>query len=125
MRKLTLLVSLFTLAILILSCGKNKNSFNRGEVIKSYCLDFNWGEGGPNGFAEPGLWADANPQEHIKWYKALGVNIVQTFLIGIIAFAFGLFITRLFDPQITRATKKIVTILSKRRKLRDLIMKYF
>ena len=82
MRKLTLFVALFILTILFLSCGEKKNLLDKGEMIKSYCLDFNWGEGGPNGFAEPGLWADANPQEHIKWYKDLGVNAVQTFIVS-------------------------------------------
>ena len=31
--------------------------------IKAYCLDFNWGPGGPNAFAKPGLWADADPAQ--------------------------------------------------------------
>ena len=39
--------------------------------IKAYCLDFNWGPGGPNRFAKPGLWADADPVEHVAWYKAM------------------------------------------------------
>jgi hypothetical protein len=50
--------------------------------IKAYNLDFNWGEGGPNAFAAPGLWADANPEEHIKWYKDMGVNTIQTFIVS-------------------------------------------
>lgn len=52
------------------------------DLIKAYCIDFNWGEGGPNAFAAPGLWADASPSEHIKWYKDLGVNAVQTFIVS-------------------------------------------
>ena len=87
MRKLTLLVSLFTLTILFLSCGEKKNSSDKSEMIKSYCLDFNWGEGGPNAFAEPGLWADANPQEHIKWYKDLGVKNAFDLINGIKTYA--------------------------------------
>lgn len=50
--------------------------------IKSYCIDFNWGPGGPNGFAKPGLWADANPVEHVAWYKAMGANVIQTFAVS-------------------------------------------
>ncbi len=74
MRKPLLFVLFASLIIIMVSsCTKN---------IKSYNLDFNWGEGGPNAFAEPGLWADANPQEHIKWYKDLGVNVVQTFIVS-------------------------------------------
>jgi hypothetical protein len=52
------------------------------DLIKAYCIDFNWGEGGPNAFAAPGLWADASPSEHIQWYKDLGVNTVQTFIVS-------------------------------------------
>ncbi len=50
--------------------------------IKAYCIDFNWGDGGPNGFAAPGLWADADPAAHVAWYKALGVNTIQTFCVS-------------------------------------------
>lgn len=52
------------------------------DDIKAFCIDFNWGEGGPNGFAGPGLWADADPREHVKWYKELGVNVIQTFCVS-------------------------------------------
>jgi predicted dehydrogenase len=34
------------------------------QPITAFCIDFNWGEGGPNGFAKPGLWADASPEAH-------------------------------------------------------------
>jgi len=53
-----------------------------GEPLKAYCIDFNWGEGGPNGFARPGLWADADPAKHVAWYKALGANVMQTFCVS-------------------------------------------
>ncbi|MHB8969410.1 MAG: alpha-amylase family protein [Pirellulaceae bacterium] len=52
------------------------------DAIKAYCIDFNWGEGGPNGFARPGLWADADPAQHVAWYKALGANVMQTFCVS-------------------------------------------
>jgi hypothetical protein len=54
---------------------------DQGE-IKAFCIDFNWGEGGPNGFAKPGLWADADPEAHVTWYKELGVNVIQTFCVS-------------------------------------------
>lgn len=82
MKKLPLLISLFTLTTLFFSCDVKEKSSNKSKVIKAYCIDFNWGEGGPNAFAKPGLWADANPEEHIKWYKDLGVNIIQTFIVS-------------------------------------------
>ena len=50
--------------------------------IKSYCIDFNWGPGEPNAFAKPGLWADADPVKHVAWYKAMGVNVIQTFAVS-------------------------------------------
>ena len=50
--------------------------------IKAFDLDFNWGPGGPNGFAKPGLWADADPARHVAWYKALGANVIQTFCVS-------------------------------------------
>ncbi len=78
----SLFFSTLTLSFFLAGCDVKENSSNRIEEIKSYNLDFNWGEGGPNAFAQPGLWADANPQEHIKWYKDLGVNVVQTFIVS-------------------------------------------
>ncbi len=52
------------------------------DAIRAFCIDFNWGEGGPNGFAKPGLWADASPEEHVAWYAALGCNVIQTFAVS-------------------------------------------
>jgi len=52
------------------------------KPIKAFCIDFNWGPGGPNGFAEPGLWADADPNAHVNWYKGLGANVIQTFCVS-------------------------------------------
>jgi len=52
------------------------------QEIKAYNIDFNWGPGGPNGFARPGLWADADPAKHVAWYKAMGVNVIQTFCVS-------------------------------------------
>ena len=57
-------------------------SFQNNQQIKAYCIDFNWGPGGPNGFAAPGLWADAEPKEHVNWYKSLGANVIQTFAVS-------------------------------------------
>ena len=48
--------------------------------IKAYCIDFNWGS--RRRFATPGSWADANPVEHVAWYKAMGVNVIQTFCVS-------------------------------------------
>jgi alpha-L-fucosidase len=53
-----------------------------GEAIRAFCIDFNWGPGGPNGFAPPGLWADADPEQHVAWYAGLGANVIQTFAVS-------------------------------------------
>ena len=49
------------------------------ERIKAFCVDFNWGA---SGFAPPGLYAQASAKEHFEWYRALGVNTIQTFCVS-------------------------------------------
>ncbi|HPO17361.1 MAG TPA: hypothetical protein PLI09_28270 [Candidatus Hydrogenedentes bacterium] len=49
------------------------------ERIKAFCVDFNWGT---EGFATPGMYAKASPKEHVEWYKAMGVNTIQTFCVS-------------------------------------------
>jgi hypothetical protein len=48
--------------------------------IKAYCLDFNWG--GRGKLAKPGTWKDADPAQHVAWYKAIGANTIQTFCVS-------------------------------------------
>lgn len=61
--------------------------------IKAFCIDFNWVHladhfGTPNTaesstvFAPPGHWADASPEVHVRWYEALGANVIQTFAVS-------------------------------------------
>jgi hypothetical protein len=50
--------------------------------IKAFCVDFNWGPGGPNGFAGPGVYAAADANVHYQWYKDLGINTIQTFCVS-------------------------------------------
>lgn len=52
--------------------------------IKAYCLDFNWAATGRKRkpFANPGNWKNADPAEHVAWYKAIGANVIQTFCIS-------------------------------------------
>ena len=52
------------------------------KEIKAYDIDFNWGPGGLNAFPKPGLWAEADPAEHVAWYKALGCNVIQSFCVS-------------------------------------------
>ena len=65
--------------------------------LRAFCIDFNWGEGGPNGFAPPGLWAEASPQAHAAWYTALGCNVIQSFAVSCNGYAW--YRSRLVPPQ--------------------------
>ncbi len=53
------------------------------------------------------------------------INAITGFVFGIFVFVFSLVITRLFDAQITKATKKIVEIMASHRTVRDFIMNHF
>jgi hypothetical protein len=77
------LLSFIIATIVTLFSGCNINSpITEDESIRAYNIDFNWGEGGLNGFAKPGLWADANPTDHVNWYAALGCNVIQSFAVS-------------------------------------------
>jgi hypothetical protein len=80
MRKLQYFLMITFLIIFSRCINTSKKSDD--EPIRAYNIDFNWGEGGPNGFAKPGLWADANPAEHINWYADLGCNVIQSFAVS-------------------------------------------
>lgn len=53
------------------------------------------------------------------------INAITGIVLGISVFAFSLVITRLFDVQLTQATRKIVEILASHKGLRDFIMNHF
>lgn len=82
MKKPTILSILIISLFFLYFCSVENKSKTTHANIKAYDLDFNWGEGGQNAFAAPGLWADANPKEHIQWYKDMGVNTIQTFIVS-------------------------------------------
>jgi hypothetical protein len=50
-----------------------------GQPVKAFCIDFNWG---PNGASPPGMYARAEPAEHVRWYRDLGANTIQTFCVS-------------------------------------------
>jgi len=60
--KVLLLVFIF-FQFLLVDCTTKKEEADK--PIQAFCIDFNWGEGGPNAFAKPGLWADASPKDHV------------------------------------------------------------
>ena len=49
------------------------------KQIKAFCVDFNWYQGV---FAPPGRWGEASPEQHVRWYEALGANTIQTFCLS-------------------------------------------
>jgi hypothetical protein len=53
------------------------------------------------------------------------INVIGSIVIGTFAFVFSLAVTRLFDTQITQATKKIVELMTSHSVIRDFIMKHF
>ncbi len=47
--------------------------------IKAFCIDFNWARGAAS---PPGTYAQADPAEHVRWYRDLGANTIQTFCVS-------------------------------------------
>lgn len=68
--------------ILVRGAGDDGAARHASGDIKSYCIDFNWALGRRAGFASPGTWAEADPKEHVTWYKAIGANVIQTFAVS-------------------------------------------
>ncbi len=60
----------------------------------------------------------------VIWYLG-SINVIGSIVIGSFVFVFSLAVTRLFDTQITQATKKIVELMTSHRAIRDFIMKHF
>jgi hypothetical protein len=58
------------------------------------------------------------------WYLGK-IDAIEMFEFGIFVFVLTLVITRLFDTQITKATKKIVELMANHRTIRDFIMNHF
>jgi hypothetical protein len=53
------------------------------------------------------------------------INAITFYFFGIFTFALSLVITRLFDVQLTKATKAIVEIMASHRNLRDFVLNHF
>lgn len=48
------------------------------KPIKAFCIDFNWAGNQPS---PPGTYAHADPADHVRWYRDLGANTIQTFCV--------------------------------------------
>jgi hypothetical protein len=53
------------------------------------------------------------------------INVVGGIFIGIFVFVFSLVITRIFDVQIVKVTKKVVEVLANHRGAREFVMNHF
>jgi len=60
----------------------------------------------------------------VVWYLG-SINVFGSIIIGTFVFVFSLVVTRRFDVQITKATKKIVELMAGHRTIRDFIMNHF
>jgi Flp pilus assembly protein TadB len=58
----------------------------------------------------------------VVWYLGT-IGVAQAVFLGISVFAVSLVVSRLFDRQIVRVSKRIVNFLDKRRRLRAFVLK--
>jgi len=58
----------------------------------------------------------------VVWYLGT-VQVAQVILLGLFVFIIALVVSRLFDKQIVKTSKKIITILNKHKRLRTFILK--
>jgi hypothetical protein len=71
----------FLISVIVLLPGCRERAEEPPQT-KAFCIDFNWGPKGVNAFSGPGYWAKADPEEHVRWYKDLGCNVIQTFAVS-------------------------------------------
>jgi hypothetical protein len=83
--KLCLTCILVILIGLLAGCGdshrKKDNNNICDDLIKAYCIDFNWGPGGAHGFAKPGLAHDFL-SEMVKLGRENGMKVFGYFCAG-------------------------------------------
>jgi hypothetical protein len=53
------------------------------------------------------------------------INLYLGIFLGVFSFVFSLVVSRLLDPQIVKATKKIVEFLSRHKALRNFVLNHF
>jgi hypothetical protein len=53
------------------------------------------------------------------------INVVGGIFIGIFVFVFSLVVTRIFDAQIVKVTKRVVEVLANHRGAREFVMNHF
>jgi ABC-type transport system involved in cytochrome bd biosynthesis fused ATPase/permease subunit len=58
----------------------------------------------------------------VVWYLGM-IDVAEAVFLGIFVFVVSLVVSRLFDKQIVRVSKKIVNFLNKHRRLRMFVLK--
>jgi ABC-type transport system involved in cytochrome bd biosynthesis fused ATPase/permease subunit len=58
----------------------------------------------------------------VVWYLGM-IDVAEAVFLGIFVFIVSLVVSRLFDKQIVRVSKKIVNFLNKHRRLRTFVLK--
>jgi ABC-type transport system involved in cytochrome bd biosynthesis fused ATPase/permease subunit len=58
----------------------------------------------------------------VVWYLGM-IDVAEAVFLGIFVFVVSLVVSRLFDKQIVRVSKKIVNFLNKHRRLRTFVLK--
>ncbi|MBI4028713.1 MAG: hypothetical protein HY360_27290 [Verrucomicrobia bacterium] len=89
-------------------------------LIKAFCIDFNWDITGP---AKPGLFTHADPAEHVRWYKDLGANTIQTFCVSYNGYAWYLSDVAPRTPKLRRNFLGEITELGHKEGMR--VLGYF
>lgn len=75
------------ISVICLSCAAQDGPA-MDDSIKAFCIDLNWRPKADsrsthgNAFAEPGAWANLDPDQHVKWLKDLGCNTIQSFAVS-------------------------------------------
>lgn len=69
-------------ACFLMACSHQNAQKTADEPIQAFCIDFNWSGKGYAGLSLPEDYSQADPKEHFEWYKAHGVNTIQSFCVS-------------------------------------------
>ena len=69
-------------ACFFMACSHQNAQKPADEPIQAFCIDFNWSGKGYAGLSLPEDYSQADPKEHFEWYKAHGVNTIQSFCVS-------------------------------------------
>lgn len=67
---------------LLAACSSTQSKPEPEMPIQAFCIDFNWSGKGYASLSRPGDFSSADPKVHYEWYKAHGVNTIQSFCVS-------------------------------------------